>query len=552
MIRVLKVVLASVVAFAVAGCVAIPMSGPVETGLTDLTQSEQLVEFNPSGPLTGSSQENLVRGFVLAATSSTDDYAVAREFLTPEYAQQWDPYANVTIDEGTRPYRESDGSVGMLQVSATATIDSAGTMRPVAPGPSTEMRFEFEQVGDEWRISSAPNGIILDRANFTAIWSAHQLYFVGVDGAYVPETRWFLSRSAMPTEIVSTLLEGPSELYAEQVTNSFPIGATVRQDAVVVIDSTARVELEGLVQPEPAQAQLMLGQVQQTLLSVQGVGRVQLFIDGTEVEKDPDHTETPAETPTKQLVGVQDGQFGVITDGDVQRFIPMGSVIGEMDPAAVMLSSDDTSAVVRATNGVSYVEGEQTVMIDNRTTLLDPSLDHWGWVWTASHETPSQIRVSTPEGEQVELDAPWKNEADVTAIRVAPGGNLIAALAARDNGSVVLVAGIVRDDAGQPVKFGSVMEIEMWATGVPIDLDWIDSLRFVALTGLGGNSSKVTVGGVGLFSSEQGAVTDGAQISGLGGRSLIRVRSSGDAVYAAQGGGWQRVETDVTALATRG
>ncbi|MFA7499009.1 MAG: hypothetical protein WCY76_10045, partial [Leucobacter sp.] len=50
---------------AVAGCSAVPSTGPVHPGPSDLHQAEQLVQFNPLGPVVDSTKEDIVRGFVL-------------------------------------------------------------------------------------------------------------------------------------------------------------------------------------------------------------------------------------------------------------------------------------------------------------------------------------------------------------------------------------------------------------------------------------------------------------------------------------------------------
>ena len=536
-----------------AGCAAIPAHGPVEVGLADLAQGEQQVQFNPSGPLVGSSQENLVRGFVLAATSSTDDYAVAREFLTPDYAQQWDPYAGVIVDEGTRPFRKGTDDTGLLSVSQSAEIDESGTMTPAHPGPSVDMRFEFEMVGNEWRIASAPAGIIVDRANFSSIWSAHQLYFVDRNGQLTPETRWFLNRAALPTEIVTELLEGPSSLFVTQVESAFPAGTEVRGDAVVVIDGIAQVDLTGFTPPTHADERKMLDQLLASLQAVPGCSGVRLSIDGVVIAEDQEtDQQSKPEARGRQLIGAREDGFGPISNGVIHPMANLSSAITELEPDAVSLGKNDALAAVRHRGGVSLVTQAETIPVDSRAQLLEPSIDDWGWVWTVAADAPGLARLTADTGEQSDIRLPWSAEGEVAAVRVAPGGNLIAALVEDGPNSVVLVAGVTRDKDGKPIGIAEDGVEEMWATGTPIDLDWIDNTRFVTLTGTGSSTSKVTVGGVGVFSYEQSSVSDGIQVSGSGGRAQIRVRSSAGFVFAPQGGGWQRVETDVLALATRG
>src|SRR5690606_143115 len=95
--RMTRVALAAGAALLLASCVSIPGSGPVQVGLADLKQADRTIQFTVSGPTVGATQEELVRGFMLAAASSLDDYAVAREFLTTRYAPEWDPRYGVLV-----------------------------------------------------------------------------------------------------------------------------------------------------------------------------------------------------------------------------------------------------------------------------------------------------------------------------------------------------------------------------------------------------------------------------------------------------------------------
>ncbi|MFC7766173.1 GerMN domain-containing protein [Leucobacter soli] len=104
------------------------------------------------------------------------------------------------------------------------------------------MRFEFTQVGGEWRISSAPNGVILDRISFSAVWTNRQLYFLTPDNRLVAETRWFLNRATLSTQIISGLLDGPNEADAQALRTGFPSGTTLASDSVPVNGGIARIE----------------------------------------------------------------------------------------------------------------------------------------------------------------------------------------------------------------------------------------------------------------------------------------------------------------------
>jgi hypothetical protein len=150
--------------------------------------------------------------------------------------------------------------------------------------------------------------------------------------------------------------------------------------------------------------------------------------------------------------------------------------------------------------------------------------------------------VTKPGEQAVQLPMPWLGGREPVAVRVSQGGNRLAVLVA-DSGtpeqSKVLVGGISRDAAGVPLALTDTASIELWEAGIPIDLDWIDDARFVAVT-RSGVSGKVTQGVLGQFAVESGTVPGAVAVSGGGIRSLLRVLDDDGRLYAPQGSGWQR------------
>ncbi|KAM9866030.1 Lipoprotein LpqB [Leucobacter aridicollis] len=554
--RASRAVLGVVVAatMSLSACAAIPGSGAVQPGLTDINQAEQALQFSAFGPSAGATQEELVRGFITAARSPIDDYSVAREYLTPEYADQWDPYFGVLVWEGSRPFRPDGDAAGMLLLSVVAEVDPEGRLLLTEAGESTELRFEFTREGDEWRISSAPAGVILDRATFDAIWSQHQVNFLGAGGRLVPDTRWFLSRAALSTEIVNALLAGPSERFELVARSGFPEGTSLTKNAVTVEDGLARVDIKGEGLNNPNAQEEMLLQLQTSLQTVSGVNRVELLIDGTPVKRKPQAVApmTPSQVGAK-LAGMQNGKFGVFTASGIEPVIGISPVVEELDGDAIALSRSKTVAAVRTAAGVHIVSQGFTAVIDGRKGLLAPSVDDDLWTWSLSAAEPTKMHVASASGAQHDIVIPWLDGLDVRAVGIAPGGAMIGALIDDGGKSYVLVGGILREnEGGMPTAVTPKADIELWASGEALDFDWIDQNRFVAVTKQG-TAGKVTVGGPGTFPSEQGSVPDAEEIFGGGNRTQIRVLTTNGELFAPQGAsGWQRVASDVEVIAKRG
>lgn len=553
--RLAALALAAATALSAASCAAIPGSGPVHAGLSDLKQIERLVQFTAAGPTAGATQEQLVRGFLIAAQSSANDYQIAREFLAANYAKDWNPGFGVLVSDGSKPYRSDGDTSGVLSVSLVAKIDATGRELPVqTTGSSTDFRFEFTKEGDEWRISAAPAGIILDQGIFTQIWASHQLYFLGPGDRLVPETRWFLSSAALATEMVGALIAGPSERLAQVVHSGFPPGVRLTNNAVPVVDGEAQVDLVGDGLGNPKAQQEILAQLRASFGAVSGVNGVALFIDGAAVRQTPEPSSPTVSTAAQRAIAVIKGdEFGVLLPTDKVEAIPgLSQRVPGLTPISMSLSRSREVAAVRTIDGVSIVHDGTVSLIDTRTALLEPSVDDDLWTWTLSAASTSSVRVTSTTGAQYDLQAPWLEGMSVRSLRVSPGGSLLAALVSDGEKSSVLVGGIVRDNDGVPTGLSQTGEIEAYMSGAALDFDWVDQLRFVVLTKQG-TAGKVWVGGPGLFLSEQGSVADAVHVVGGGGRTYIRVLNSTGELFAPQGGsGWQRVSKSIQVLAKRG
>lgn len=549
-IRIIGLAIIATLALLLTGCVTIPGSGKVEVGLSDLEQAEQFFQFTATGPVLDASQEDVVRGFVAAAVSSVDNYAVAREFLTTDYAAQWDPYFGVLVDEGGRSYRNEGGTAGVLSLSATAKIDSVGQMLPVEPGPATDLRFEFERVAGQWRISSAPSGIILDKSQFMSIWSDHQLYFVGPGDVLVPQTRWFIARAALPTEIVSALVEGPRERMRESLHSGFPAGTALISKSVPVVDGRARIDMTAeLLEASPQELAEVRAQLTQSLQSVPGVNGFELLVEGTPLRESRGGAEPRTVTEASLPAVLMDGELGTIAAGEFSPIAIYGNRIDELDPLAVSMSSDGGLVAVLNDHGVTLLDADGNILSDAREKQLAPSIDLFGYLWTST--SAGQLQVRGSDNTPTPIAAPWLNGLEATDVRLSPDGSRIAALVASERGAQLLVAGVVRDERGAPLRTTDEADTEMWITGKPVDFDWVGPSRLSVLA-TDGKTSKVTSGGLGRFSEPQGSVAGGRQISGGGARANLRVLNNAGDLFSPQAAGWQRSDEGIQLLAKRG
>lgn len=561
--KILALIAASFVALSLAACDAVPDSGPVREGLPNLEQAERGVFINPQGPTAGADPESIIRGFVRAASSNLNDYEIARKFLAPTYADQWDPSLGVLVYEGVPVYDEPDEGLGVLGLQVAAAVDQGGTLRLAQPDERAQVRFELSRVAGEWRIVSAPNGIIIDRSNFSSVWETRALYFLSPDQRLVSELRWVITdRSSLPsqlvTQIVKALIGGPSTNMTGAIATAFPAGTTLTGETVPIVDGSAVIDVSSeIFDADEATMSALKRQVAASLQGLPGVARFQIAVHGNILSGgDVTVNDDTASGDFQRIVLLKDGEFGPAGGNSLSAIPGVSEQVVALSPSAVAVAPDLSAAAVLHSGGISWVTGGQSLVIDNRSGLLAPSLDSLGYVWAYSTTEPGEIVVMRPGTLLSELTLSWLDDFSVKAIRVSSGGNRLAVLVNAGGTSEVRVVGIVRDETGAPIGFTEEASLQLHDLGAPIDLDWIGDNRFVLLseTGLLGGSAKVTIGEVsGRFPTVSGSVSGGVEISGGGSsRSLLRVLDDQHRMFKPQGSGWQQLMAGVDLIAKVG
>src|SRR5690554_1568553 len=135
-------VVASVVALS--ACVTIPTGGGVITGREISEQDiERGSEVIPEGPVAGADQQAILTGFI-AAHSGSRSYDVARQFLSRDFADDWDPGESVLIRSGGATMERLGENTMAYNIVVSATVDRDGMYNeyPVAP---QSLAYEFVQ-----------------------------------------------------------------------------------------------------------------------------------------------------------------------------------------------------------------------------------------------------------------------------------------------------------------------------------------------------------------------------------------------------------------------
>ncbi|WP_256998862.1 GerMN domain-containing protein [Clavibacter capsici] len=258
-----------------------PLGRPGHAGPA-VVADESGVSYQPDGPQDGDGPDDVVAGFVDAATSSADQYGVARQFLSSDFASRWDPFASVVVWEGQPETSEEVDGTYSYSVTTIATVDGQGHYREVGSDQETRLAFQLVQERGQWRIAKAPDGIALRSTYFREIFSAHALYFFDPTFSFlVPDLRYFVTRASqsVSTRIVK-LLQGPSPWLSQPaVVTAFPEGT---RPAVTTAAGTPQVDLSTEARAaDGVTQQRMKLQLRQSLSAIPSVLDVQMLVDGT-------------------------------------------------------------------------------------------------------------------------------------------------------------------------------------------------------------------------------------------------------------------------------
>ena len=555
--RRLLVLGAGALALLLTGCVGIPTSSRVTVGQELAQEDVGDFEFFPLAPAPGADQEEILVGFVAAFTGSDGDYGVARQFLSSGFAEDWNPRSNVTLRTSAQRYTVLDATTMEYSVNATATVDSIGQLRqPSDPVPLT-LRFGFVSENGQWRISEAPDGIVLADATFQAIFDAHSLYFLDpTSDRLVPDLRWFPAGTAA-RRVATAVLDGPPSWLRGSARSAFPEGTRLESPGLEVDSGVAIVDLstEALA-ADAGERQLMQLQLTASLSNVPNIRRVSLSVGGAPLVIPEPRPSAPQPNPQvdARAVVLRDDAFGYLVRDGVTPIAGLNDKVVAVAPTGATLARDATSAAVRGNDGVWFIpEGDTpSTLLDTRSDLLVPSMDDYGFVWVASRADATVVRVYSAAGVGVDLPTGLSPDSTLAAVAVSRDGARVAILASTPVGPRLVVKAIVRDANSAQAPSGlseSVLDVTS-SSLVAIDATWVDELSVAVLSGSTAQRI-VTVYEVGGERSTLGQPGDAASLVGGNGGAGLRAVSDTGSVLARSGNGWTDTRVEVSFIATQ-
>lgn len=537
-----------------AACAGLPTSGPVKLGRSVSEADEDpAVSFNPDKPSPGMTPQQVVEGFIAAGSGTRDTWAVAKLFLAE--ATPWNPRAGVTVyTPGQRTVTAvSDDEVNVaVRVEGSVEANGAYTQRA---GEVVSLNFRLAKEEGEWRITEAPDGIVLDRNRFTSVFRNYPLMFFDRSWRYlVPDERWFPVDSARVRIAEALTLGGPSAWLAESVRNEFTESTGLGAPSVPVRSQVAEVPLRsaarGVDRTTLGRMQLQLAES----LAGTGVQGVDMLVDGQSLGAVPAEVQQ-TRVETRPLVTWGDG-FGFLSGAELEPLTGLGGALADVATEigavnAIEVDADRSHAAVRGdSGGVGLVQSDgRWQVLDTRAGLVKPTMDDDLFTYSVPAGDPAGLRAYSPDGTVHELSSAWPGVTHVYALRVSRDGTRLAAVVRDGTQPAVWISGIIRDDDGVPVRLSEPKALGA-LPGAGVDLTWLDGSTLAVLAESEGQPVVIEqpVGGP----SRATRAPEGAtSLAGGNESGEVRLLDSEGRLFGQRGATWSVIANDVGVLATQ-
>jgi hypothetical protein len=578
-------------ALTVTGCVSMPTAGPVQSYPVTQgpeSQNQLYVQIQPQSPRPGWNPKQIVQGFLTASASFGNYSGVAKEYLTPQEQQVWNPfwsafvyksgpnvkdqvYTSAKKDEATvqvagkiQAYLEGNGRYGVPSASAA---DQPGT-----PQPS----FRLVKLNGQWRIADAPKELLLTSDSFQYDYQPTKLYFFDPakrnlvpDPVYVPLQAG--GPTGLITGLVNDLISPPRDWLSGGATKTaFPADTKIR--GVTIEGPTAVIDLTGsIAKTSKAELTEVMQQVSSQLLwtlvsatqSGQAVKSVEVALNGKlwvppkaqgiPVQQIQNNSRyNPANGPSKVLYAVDDAGFltsRANAHASPVRISHIGTGFGQI---AVSPSGKYIAAL---RDEVLYTAAMGDPLVKRGTGYLAVSWDISDQLWATTQNQIVMLRGAAsprqPLGQPVPVTVvdPYRLPGTgfpYTELRVAPDGVRVALIS---GGNALRFGAIdVQEEGLRPgqvsIKITLSQISDAPSSGLYIGLSWYGSDDVITLTDVGPTVTEYPVSGTG--NQPIPADTDLETITASYGQPLIASLLDGQTVEltgADLNGSWMPIDS---------
>jgi hypothetical protein len=460
---------------ALSGCAVLPTALDVQSGPELLvTTGQDFAYYSPAGPTMNASAQEIVSGFLAAGTGPQNDYSVAREFLSEEFAPRWQPAAQTLIRSGAPSFRESGQSILLVDVNVSARVDEHGRYADVSPAEGNSLRFQMVREAGQWRISAAPNLTVVTQPVFSVVFSAFPVYFVDSRSNFlVPDLRWFPSRASTPTKLVNALLAGPSEWLSTGVSTSIPADTRLTINAVSIEDGVAKVDFDAnALAANNSARRVMLSQLRATLLQIPEINEVALSVNSSAQDIIPSSLRNvSAPGPTFVLT---DNGIQRLSASDAQALSGTEAITQDYNPTLFAIFDDAKRIAFASEQGVFLLERDgfrlQVGQLSQSSAVAALDFDSYGALWIFPTDAQEDIEVHDARGPIRYLSSDLQGTR-LSSVLSPEGSRLVQAFALSDGQIILRAQTVTRDSTTAPIRLNEGIDI-IPVVGKPLSLTW--------------------------------------------------------------------------------
>lgn len=533
-------------------CAQLPTSGEIKNGpnVESALETDYLY-YSPSGPGEDATQEEIVLGFLNAGTGPQNDYEVAKSYLTTQFRADWDPNQEVLIQDGKPVLTLLENNNAVIVIPIGAKINERGQYQTMPAGSSETVNIQLVEERGQWRIQSAPNLTTVIRPVFDVIFKAYAVYFFDNQQRHlVPDVRWFPSRASTSTRLVSALLGGPSEWLEDSVKTAIPAGTKLSLSTVTVADGVATVDLTSRALKASARGrQLMQVQIRETLIQLNSIYTVAVTVERSALESSSwtfGDIQTQIVNPVAML---SDGLFHIDNAGSLE-VAGSDSALKRINATDFALNTQENLIAMTNKQGVYLATLGQLIqqpkLLASGNNFLSPVLDADGFTWVVPKSSELPISVYNQDGQRVPFSAGWLAALDRQAFSISSEGGRVVVAAGSNEGGAVYVAGVIRDDSGNPVGFGT--PINPAGSVSSQSVAWLDNIRIAVLPRNADSFTQPLIVMVGGGTKTLPTFRDGLKIVGSGQPSAVYILDRYQNVFQYRGNSWTLIKTEVQAL----
>lgn len=523
----------------VVGCSGLPSTSPVSAGqVVGAADDVEQVAVKPDGPLLTDDAGRIATGFIQAQMDATDNYAVARSFLTGTAASSWHPRDAIRIFESAQDIKlrhTTDHNV-TVRLMQTGTMTADGHYNRLPSARPVDITMGVEQTAAGWRVRHIPSelGVWLSDDDVDRLYTQVNIYYPARGSDHlIPDVRR-VPRQGMATALARAALAPAPQWLKNAVETPYPTGAKLNVDAVPVSEEgVASVSLTAAAATaSAADRKRMWAALTATLLQAPSVTAVDVTTHGGSLAVGG--LDTPVQDVSAlgfdaglegapAIITRSDSYLAWVRPGTSDSVTGTDAAVARGRPTLPALASTwKNLAAGQSGSVIAGVNSERNTLVvwaNNKLHrlkiaargLVPPLVDGDGNVITIGQVSPKSGPKSTAgrapnsqtadntmwvtDGERtVRVPVPSLAGKHVQAWAISPEGGRLAMLVrsadvprsttqghtAADTSTQLVVAAIEHDASGRPVGIGTLQSVTTRLTSLR-DVTWADSANLGVL-----------------------------------------------------------------------